>query len=128
MTTREAVCQALDRPDGDERTIRALALLYEGSYIDGITVENSPAPIFIKPTEKGLRETSGWPKEGVGAEQIELLLRLLDERIEADDTPEEEKGKLQRARDAFAALSRDLAVGVLTAYVSRVTGAGGEGG
>jgi hypothetical protein len=122
--TQDEVCAAVGRPPQDERTVRALALLYEGGYIGGFTVNQSPAPVRIQGTPKGLQETSGWPREGgAGAEQIELLLRLLDERIASDETPEEEKGKLLRARDAFAALGRDVAVGVLTAYAGKVSGA-----
>jgi hypothetical protein len=126
-TTPEAVCEALGRLAGDEGTIRALALLYEDGYIGGNTIEQSPAPIFIEATGQGLRQTSGWPREGGGAELVELLLRLLDERIADDETPEEEKGKLRRARDAFAGLGRDVAVGVLTALVSHTSGASGGG-
>jgi hypothetical protein len=59
---------------------------------------------------------------------VELLLRLFDERIESDETPEEEKGKLLRARVAFAALGRDVAVGVLTALASSQVSGGSGGG
>jgi hypothetical protein len=84
--------------------------------------QQSPAPIIIKTTPKGLRQTSGWPREGA-ADPLELLLNLLNERIDSDETPEGEKSKLRRARDAFAAVGRDVAVGVLTAYAGRVSGA-----
>jgi len=125
---QEAVCESLGRPAGDERTISALALLYNDGYVDGISTEASPAPIFIRATGRGLRETSGWPREGGGAELVELLLRLFDERIESDETPEEEKGKLRRARVAFAALGRDVAVGLLTALASSQVSGGSGGG
>jgi hypothetical protein len=122
--TQDQVCEALGQPPQDARTIRALALLYEGGYIGGFTAQQSPAPVRIRGTPKGLQEVSGWPREDSGgAQQVELLLRLLDERIASDETPEEEKSKLRRARDAFAALGRDVAVGVLTAYAGKVSGA-----
>jgi len=73
QTTQEAVCEAAGRAPGDERTIRALALLYSDGYIDGITVEESPAPIFISPTAKGLRKTSGWPS-GAGEGERRLAV------------------------------------------------------
>jgi hypothetical protein len=121
--TQDQVCEALGRPAGDERTVRALALLYEGGYIGGFKLQ-SPAPVRIRGTTKGLQEVSGWPREGEASpELVELLLRLLDERIASEETPEEEKSKLRRARDAFAALGRDVAVGVLTAYAGKVSGA-----
>ena len=97
------VCEALGRPNGDAVTIRALELLYNDDYIGGSTIDNSPAPVFIEATPKGLQRTSGWPAEGSSGE-VELLLRLLDERIDSEETTEEGKGKLRRARDGFAGL------------------------
>lgn len=64
FVTQEAVCEAVGKPPRDERTIRALALLYESGYIDGHEVDNSPAPMLIRATEKGLREASNWPRDG----------------------------------------------------------------
>ena len=122
----DAVNDALGRAHGDIRTERALALLAESGYIGGPSHDMSPVPVLIKATEKGLQEASGWPRDGGGDEQVALLLKLLDERIEDQRTPEEERGKLRRARDAFAGLSRDIAVGVLTAYTTRATGVSGE--
>jgi hypothetical protein len=127
QTTPEFVCQRLGVQPRDDRTLRALTLLYQGGYIDGITIEQSPAPIFIRPTEKGLREASGWPDDSSGT-QLEVLLRLLDERIESDETSDEEKGKLRRVRGSLVDLGRDVAVGLLTAYLSRVAGAAGDDG
>src|SRR5919106_6940953 len=84
--TQDQVCEALGRPARDERTIRALALLYQDDYIGGFTVNQSPAPVRIQGTPKGLQEVRGWPREGgAGAEQVDLLMRLLDERIASDD-------------------------------------------
>lgn len=122
-SSQENVCAALGKPNGDPTTIRALELLNNGGYIGGTTIENSPAPVFIEATPKGLERASGWPAESQdGGEQIELLLRLLDERIDSAETAEE-KSKLRRARDAFAGLGRDIAVGVLAAYVTQASGA-----
>jgi hypothetical protein len=118
--SQEAVCEALGRPPGDERTMRALALLYEDELIGGFTVEQSPAPILITTTPKGLRQTSGWPREGGGVEQLALLLQLIDERIESEETPEEERGRLQRARAALADVAPRLIGEVLAAYTARM--------
>lgn len=64
-----------------------------------------------------------------GQIRVDLLLRLLDERIASDETPEDEKGRLQRVRDSVSSLGRDLAVKVLGAYLARMTpGDGGDGG
>jgi hypothetical protein len=50
------------------------------------------------------------------------LLSLLTERIEDPSTPEEEKGRLRRAHDAIAGLSRDVLTEVLAAYLARAGG------
>lgn len=122
-TTQEAVIAVLKRPAGDDRTIRALAHLYKFNFINGPTIEERPVPILIEPTEKGLQQTSGWPKPGAaGEEQVAQLLAALDERIESDETPEEEKSNLRRIREGVVGASRDILVGVLTSYASRATG------
>jgi hypothetical protein len=118
-TTAEQIAQDLGRPLDDARLKRALGLLYDAGYIDGPTIDALPYPVHIEFTEKGLRETAGWPKDGGGGDQIEALIRVLDEYIESDETPEEEKGRLRRAREAFVGVGRDVAVRVLTEYVSR---------
>lgn len=123
---QDAVCNALGRPRQDTETVRALEQLFKAELIGGFMVDQTPAPVIIRATTKGLQQTSGWPREGGGSEQVELLLRLLDERIASEDTPEEEKGNLRRVRDAFAALGRDIAVGVLTAYAANASGASGN--
>lgn len=123
--SQDQVCSALGRPAGDEPTIRALALLYNDDYIGGIMVNESPAPVLIAATPKGLRYTSGWPGEEGGSRQVEMLLQLLDERIESDETPEAEKGRLRQIRNGVGSASRDIMVAVLGAYVSQATGASG---
>lgn len=125
----DAVIEALGRPPNDEATGRALETLERAGYIKGQFVMQTPVPILIRSTEKGLQHASGWPTQGGGsaAEQVDLLVRLLDERIESDETPEEEKGKLRQIRDGVGSASRDIVVSVLAAYVARMTG-GGESG
>lgn len=119
QTTPEAVCQELERPARDEQTIRALALLYNDDYIDGITVDQSPAPIFIRPTGKGLRATSGWPGER-GETYVAALLEVLDQRIAAPETPELERGRLHRIRDAVSEAGPRFIGEVLAAYTAKI--------
>ena len=126
-TTQDAVCEALGKPAGDEPTIRALAELYKAGYIEGDAFLQNPASIFLRATEKGLQAVRGWPGAVSEAQRVESLLRALDERIESDETPEEEKGKLRRARDALAGVSRDVLVSLGSAYLAQVTGASGGG-
>lgn len=104
---------------------RALAQLYRGErYIGGQDVEEYPWPIRIEATEKGLQEVAGWPKPGAaGGDQLELLLRLLDDKIAAPETPPEEKTRLQRVRDSLGGAGRDIIVGVLSNFIAKQTGA-----
>ena len=53
-----------------------------------------------------------------------MLIRLLDERIADDKTPEEEKGRLRRAREGIVGVGREVFAEVLAAYVTRQTGLG----
>jgi len=121
----QAVNQALGRASDDEAAGRVLEKLHEGGYIKGHFVMQTSLPIMIESTEKGLQETSGWPAPGgaAGAEQVELLLRLLDERIDDETTPEEERGRLRRARTAVGDVGRGVLTEVLAAYIARVSGA-----
>jgi hypothetical protein len=117
----QAVAQALGRPPDDERIGRILEQLHRAGYIEGQFVMQTSMPVMISPTEKGLQESSGWPAPGASA-QVDLLLQLLDERIADASTPEEEKGRLRRAREAIGGLGREVLAEVLAAYVARVGG------
>jgi len=63
--------------------------------------------------------------------RIDKALGLLQDRIDDDAIPEDERSKLRKARDAFAAIGRDVAVGVLmgiaalciTIFAARAAGA-----
>jgi hypothetical protein len=103
---------------------RALAQLYREGYIAGQDIEQVDWPISITATEKGSQEAAGWPKPGAGGgDHLDLLLRLLDEKIGAAETPPEEKTRLQRARDSLADATRDIIVGVLSNFIAKHTGA-----
>ncbi len=119
----DAVIAELGRPHNDPQTGRALKALVDSGYIEGRFVMQTSVPILISATEKGLQETSGWPKPGGGGDQLDLLLRLLDERIAATETPPEEKGRLERVRDSLADAGRDVVVGVLSNFIAKQTGA-----
>ena len=118
-----AVSEALGRPPGDEQTARALMYLHDHGFIDGHVLWGNAVPdvVRINATTKGLEVASGWPPEGGGAAQVELLLQLLDELIASDETPEEEKPKLLRIRDGFVGLTRDVGAGLLTLYLARAS-------
>jgi hypothetical protein len=103
---------------------RALAQLYREGYIGGQDIQQVDWPISIEATEKGSQEVAGWPKPGAaGGDQLELLLRLLDDKIAAPETPPEEKTRLQRVRDSLGGAGRDIIVGVLSNFIAKQTGA-----
>ena len=81
---------------------------------------------FVQATEKGLQVARGWPVPGQS--DVEVLLRLLDERIESPDTPEEERKGLRRLRDAVGSVGQSVLSSLLGAWLSQVTGAGGGQG
>lgn len=76
-------------------------------------------PSLIQPTEKGLQLMRAWPRSGTDAD---VLLRLLDERIDDATTSEEERTRLRRFRDAAAELGQGALLAVLTAWSTRVAG------
>lgn len=123
QVSTEAVIAALGKPPGDARTVRALAHLYDANYIDGFMADQSPAPIFITPTEKGLQQVAGWPSTSGGGREVEMLLALLDERIADETRDDDERGRLARFRDAVAGVGRDVGAEVLAAYLARISGA-----
>lgn len=116
-----AVCAATGKPPEDKPTERALAYLYREKFIDGLKLANVDHPIQIEAASRGLEYASGWPRGG-GGDQIEALLRVLDEHIASDETPEEEKGRLRRFRDGVVGVTRDIGVRVMSDYLARQAG------
>ena len=123
VSPEDAIAEMGEGTDPDH-VRRALAQLYRERYIGGQDVEDYAWPIRIEATEKGLQEVAGWPKPGAaGGDQLELLLRLLDDKIAAPETPPEEKTRLQRVRDSLGGAGRDIIVGVLSNFIAKQTGA-----
>jgi hypothetical protein len=77
---------------------------------------------FVSPTEKGLQTTRGWPAPGQG--DVETLLRLLDQRIASPETPDEERTRLQRLREAAGNVGESVLTSLLGAWLSHVAGPG----
>ena len=75
---------------------------------------------MVPPTEKGLQLTHGWPVPGQG--EAEALLRVLDAMIDSPNTPDEERTRLKRLRDAAGDVSQSALTGLLGAWLSQVTG------
>jgi hypothetical protein len=73
-------------------------------------------PQNIRATEKGLQAASGWPSGGESQAFSSEFIRALTERINDDETAEDERGKLRRLRDA----SEDVGVRVIAEVVARM--------
>jgi DNA-binding PadR family transcriptional regulator len=102
----------LSRSDGDDRTEQTLYDLKRTGYIDGMEVDNRPAPVFIELTEKGLQTVAGWPS----ATGESVYARLLNEieQLAADASPEQ-RGRLEKLRDGLVAVGRDVFTNALSA-------------
>ena len=93
-----------------------------GGYAD-VHFAGGMSIAMIQPTEKGLQVTHGWPVPGQS--DVDALLRLIDARINAPDTPDEERTRLQRLREAAGDVGQSVLTSLLGAWLSQVTGVGG---
>jgi hypothetical protein len=71
----------------------------------------------VRLTERGFRAVGAWPS----ADPYDQLMKLLSERIDAEDQPEV-KGKLERFRESLQGIGRDVVVGVLTSLARQSAG------
>jgi hypothetical protein len=71
----------------------------------------------IRLTERGYRTVGAWPS----ADPYEQLMKLLAERIDAEEQPEI-KGKLEQFRESVQGIGRDVVVGVLTSLAKQGAG------
>lgn len=71
----------------------------------------------LRLTERGYRAVGAWPS----ADPYDQLMKLLAERIDAEDQPEV-KGKLERFRESVQGIGREVLVGVLTSLAKQSTG------
>jgi hypothetical protein len=78
---------------------------------------------LVRPTEKGLQLTRGWPVPGQSS--VEALLRLLDQRIASPTTSDDERTRLRRLRDAAGNVSESVLSSLLASWLSQVSGVGG---
>jgi hypothetical protein len=121
--------QRTDTLDGKEDLVPRLseqghekATLYEifrqihnGGYAD-VSFAGGMTIGLVQPTEKGFQVTRGWPVPGQG--DVQALLRILDARIAAPDTPEDERTRLQRLREAAGNVSQSVLTSLLSAWLS----------
>jgi hypothetical protein len=99
--TPAEVAETLGR-DHDDELERILYELTRTDYVEAVLeVDQSLAPVSMRPTEKALRVVAGWPG---GAD---ALLAALAARRDAA-TSEEERGRLQRAYESLSGLGREV--------------------
>jgi hypothetical protein len=84
----------------------------------GVDQEDLPVrALDIRPTERGYRAVGAWPS----ADPYEQLMKLLAERIDAEEQPEI-KGKLEQFRESVQGIGREVVVGVLTSLAKQSAG------
>jgi hypothetical protein len=127
-TNPEAVCEAMGRPKDHEQTRRMLAYLHKSHHIGGFTIDGTAVPVTITATEKGLQEVRGWPSEAGGHAQVEQLLAILEQRIDDPETPDLERGRLRRVRQAVSEVAPRLMASIFVEYAERMGLAPPSGG
>lgn len=97
----DEVIAALDPPPTDAFAAgRALRSLLDQGYIVGVMYLGHEIPENIQATEKGLQAASGWPTPGQAPAFASAFVQTLTEQINDAGTPEEERGKLRKLREA----------------------------
>ena len=100
-------------PIGD--ALIGVRALIEAGYVTGARAYNTGLRFdnhAIRPLESGRRATRQWPSDDAYAE----LLALLEVRIQA--ATGDDRGRLERLRDALVGVGRDVVTGVLFALGS----------
>lgn len=68
----EMVNAQLGEPLAADRLDRRLGELLKGNLIEGPTVEQRAAPVFISVTVRGREQVSGWPGQGHGSGDVSI--------------------------------------------------------
>jgi len=96
-------------------------LSIDGRLIQLVTVTLTDAGPVTMPDGTDIQR----PDVTSGQSDVDALLRLIDARINAPDTPEEERTRLQRLREAAGDVGQSVLTGLLGAWLSQVAGLGG---
>ena len=107
--------------DDDPDLGRTLRLLDKVGFLDA-EFAGMHMPMRVEPTERGLQYARAWPKPGEG--EVDALLRILDAHIASPETPDEERPRLQRLRDAAGDMTQSVLANLLAAWGRQVTGLG----
>jgi hypothetical protein len=109
--TPDEVADALGRTR-DDVLDRILYELTRSAYLEEtMGADQSLVPLHMRPTEKGLQVTAGWPSPS-GEATLGRLLTLIEDRIAHSATPEE-RGRWERLRDGFTGVGRDTGAEML---------------
>lgn len=100
----------LGREPNDRATDLALSKLREAGFIEGYRGAEEWSNCTL--AEKGLQAVAGWPARP-GDDTYELVLAILEQRIESAST-DEEKSRWVKLRDGFADAGRDFAIDLLS--------------
>jgi hypothetical protein len=89
--------------------------LHQRVVFVGVRASDRHPGDFIQATEKGFQTASGWPTSS-GSDFAAEFLRALSERINDDTTPDDERGRLRKLREA----TEDVGVRLLAEVMARI--------
>jgi hypothetical protein len=116
LITQDALNAALGRSQGDPQTSTTLMQLSAAGYFrDELSVEQADGPIAFRLGEKALQNVAGWP--GGSGDLASELLELIDRRLADPAVSEDERGRLERLRQALADVGKGVVTGLLTGLV-----------
>jgi hypothetical protein len=116
LVTQDALNTALGRPQGDPQTSTTLMQLSAAGYFrDEVSVEQADGPLAVRLGEKALQRVAGWP--GESGDLASALLELIDRRLADPEVSEDERGRLERLRQALSDVGKGVVTGLLTGLV-----------
>jgi hypothetical protein len=86
-----------------------------GYLRDELSVEQIDGPVAFRLGEKALQRVAGWP--GAGDDLASELLELIDRRLADPAVSEDERGRLERLRQALGDVGKGVVTGLLTGLV-----------
>ncbi len=100
---------------------QAMLLLDNAGYINCQFVNQSPVPVIVEPTEKGLQLASRWPG-GPSASYDERLIAIIDQLLASGELGEASRGKLVRLREAVTGAGQSIISEVIARLIEHKTG------
>jgi hypothetical protein len=90
------------------------SVLKDAGFVDGIDTDQTGVILFTKLTAAGRREVGLWPSPDSAADRLLPAIEAAIARTPAGD----DRTRLERARDAFLGMAREIVVGVATNVIT----------